>query len=331
MNFANGLIQWGQATGNTAVRDAGIFMWTTQAAAIQQYWFDVDNTNFPANWHNYAAIVWGSGAAYATWFSGEDEMIYGINMLPATGGHLYMGAYPAKVKSAYQEMVSENGGNPSLWRDILWQFQALGDPDAALANFRADPNYAVEEGESRAHTFHWLRNLAALGTADAGVTANHPLARVFTKNGAKTYVASNITNSALTVTYSDGKTVSVPAGKTVATGAQNWSGGNANGGGTVSPAPTSASPTPSKTSVSPTPSKTSVSPTPSKTSVSPTPSKTSASPSPTNNPGTAWVAYKAYATGSVVTYNGASYRCLQAHTSLPGWEPANVPALWQRI
>ena len=36
MNFANALIQWGQATGNTAVRDAGIFIYTTQAAAIQR-------------------------------------------------------------------------------------------------------------------------------------------------------------------------------------------------------------------------------------------------------------------------------------------------------
>ncbi|MFC7588336.1 carbohydrate-binding protein [Nonomuraea antimicrobica] len=25
-----------------------------------------------------------------------------------------------------------------------------------------------------------------------------------------------------------------------------------------------------------------------------------------------------------------SYRCLQGHTSLPGWEPPGVPALWAR-
>ena len=30
----------------------------------------------------------------------------------------------------------------------------------------------------------------------------------------------------------------------------------------------------------------------------------------------------------VVTYNGISYSCRQAHTSLPGWEPDRVPALW---
>ncbi|PZG52196.1 peptidase M28 [Spongiactinospora gelatinilytica] len=43
---------------------------------------------------------------------------------------------------------------------------------------------------------------------------------------------------------------------------------------------------------------------------------------------TTWEAWKSYTAGQVVTYQGVSYRCLQAHTSLPGWEPPNVPALW---
>ncbi|MFA8305123.1 MULTISPECIES: carbohydrate-binding protein [Paenibacillus] len=30
-----------------------------------------------------------------------------------------------------------------------------------------------------------------------------------------------------------------------------------------------------------------------------------------------------------LTYAGKTYLCRQAHTSLPGWEPSNAPALWQ--
>ncbi|MBN1412450.1 MAG: hypothetical protein JW969_16505, partial [Spirochaetales bacterium] len=41
-----------------------------------------------------------------------------------------------------------------------------------------------------------------------------------------------------------------------------------------------------------------------------------------------WAPYTYYSAGTVVTYNGASYTCRQSHTSLPGWEPSNVPALW---
>ncbi|GAA4059188.1 M28 family peptidase [Nonomuraea soli] len=46
---------------------------------------------------------------------------------------------------------------------------------------------------------------------------------------------------------------------------------------------------------------------------------------------TSWAPYTAYQAGATVTYQGVSYRCLQGHTSLPGWEPPNVPALWQRL
>jgi hypothetical protein len=45
---------------------------------------------------------------------------------------------------------------------------------------------------------------------------------------------------------------------------------------------------------------------------------------------TTWQTWTAYTTGQTVTYQGVSYRCLQSHTSLPGWEPPNVPALWAR-
>src|SRR6185436_12506865 len=35
-----------------------------------------------------------------------------------------------------------------------------------------------------------------------------------------------------------------------------------------------------------------------------------------------------YVVGDLVTYNGRDYRCQQAHTSLPTWDPVSTPALW---
>lgn len=46
---------------------------------------------------------------------------------------------------------------------------------------------------------------------------------------------------------------------------------------------------------------------------------------------TTWQLGATYAAGDVVTYDGVSYRCIQGHTAYPGWEPPNVPALWQRL
>ena len=44
-----------------------------------------------------------------------------------------------------------------------------------------------------------------------------------------------------------------------------------------------------------------------------------------------WAANHAYTVGTLVTYAGHTYKCLQSHTSQVGWEPPNVPALWQLV
>jgi predicted carbohydrate-binding protein with CBM5 and CBM33 domain len=54
-------------------------------------------------------------------------------------------------------------------------------------------------------------------------------------------------------------------------------------------------------------------------------------PPPPPPGGTTWSPGNAYAVGATVTYAGLSYRCQQAHTSMTGWEPPNVPALWKRL
>ena len=44
-----------------------------------------------------------------------------------------------------------------------------------------------------------------------------------------------------------------------------------------------------------------------------------------------WIAGASYAVGEQVTYDGALYQCLQAHTSQVGWHPPAVPALWSLV
>lgn len=45
----------------------------------------------------------------------------------------------------------------------------------------------------------------------------------------------------------------------------------------------------------------------------------------------AWVAGKAYAVSDRVQYNGALYKCVQAHTSQVDWAPDAAPALWVAV
>jgi chitinase len=46
---------------------------------------------------------------------------------------------------------------------------------------------------------------------------------------------------------------------------------------------------------------------------------------------TEWQPNVAYKVGDLVTYKGSTYKCLQNHTSLTGWEPPNTTALWQWV
>ena len=72
-------------------------------------------------------------------------------------------------------------------------------------------------------------------------------------------------------------------------------------------------------------------PTPSPTTAKPTPTSTRPpSPTPTGQ-SSSWAPNHAYTVGQTVTYGGHTYRCLQSHTSQVGWEPPNVPALWQLV
>ncbi len=281
MNFSQALVQWGEVTGDEEIRDLGAYLYTTEAAAVKKYWHDEDSDVFPAEFpHESVGMVWGDGGAYATWFSAAPEMIHGINMLPMTAGSLYLGHNPDYVRSQLAELRRVKGGEPTIWRDILWQYQALADPDEAWAAFRAQPNFIPEEGESWPHLFHSLRALSALGNVDPTVTADHPNYAVFSKGGQRTYVASNMTAGPVVVTFSNGRAFTVPARSTRAEGLVDWQGGGDQPGPTPTASPT-ASQTPAPTPTASTTAAPTVAPTPTATAaptVAPTPT---AVPTPT--------------------------------------------------
>jgi chitinase len=68
----------------------------------------------------------------------------------------------------------------------------------------------------------------------------------------------------------------------------------------------------------------------------PTPSPTStATPTPTSTPPSGvqpWSGNSvSYHVGDLVSFQGHTYKCIQAHTSQPGWDPVDAPALWQLV
>ncbi len=238
------MILFGEATGNTALRDAGIYLYTTEVESILNYWFDIYGDIFNSAYsHNYAAMVWGTKYCHQIWWAGTPAEIHGINYLPMTAATLYVGRDKDYVRDNYNEMIAEcGGGTPSSWVDLSYMYYALSDPAAAknLWNTSISP----EAGQTKAHAYHWIYNLDGMGLPDWNVTANTPLYGVFNKNGTRTYVVYNASNSAKTVTFSDGKAMTVPA---------NAMATSTGSGPVVTPSPPPATPTPTR-AATPTPS-----------------------------------------------------------------------------
>lgn len=212
MHFATSVILWGQEMNRPALRDLGIYLYTTESEAIWQYWFDTDQKVFPAAYsHPVLGMVWGAGGAYSTWWTANPEEIHGINFLPIHGGSLYLGRRPQAMQRNYDHMRQQNQGPETTWQDILWSALVFADGQKSLDRYLA-ASPTPEGGETHAHTYHWLANLAGLGHQDDTVSADVPCYAVLNDGSQRTYMAYNSGSQSLIVHFSDGNQLNVPAG-----------------------------------------------------------------------------------------------------------------------
>lgn len=219
MNFNASLIQWGQLTNNKAVRDLGIYLYTTEQTGVEEYYMDIHHRNFPASQkYSLYSRVWANSNDNGTFWTGDIAASYGIELYPIQGGSLYLGQDTTYVRRLWNEIVantgiSSNQVNPNLWYDMMWEYLAFIDPAKAIELYGSNPNRELKFGISDAQTYHWLHAMNALGSVDASVTANYPVAAAFRKNGQLNYVAQNYTTAPITVAFSTGYQLTVPAGK----------------------------------------------------------------------------------------------------------------------
>ena len=208
MNAWCALLLWGEAGGDRTIRDLGVFLYTTELSAIEEYWFDVHQENHPKGFgRTVAAMIWGGKSGHETWFSANPECIHGINWLPIHGGSLYLGRWPEYVERNYAALVRENGGDKwDAWADVMWMYRALVDPNDAMRQFDAGAASApLEGGNSPANAYHWIGNLRRLGRVERTVTADTPLYAVFRSGEKRTYVVYQTGDGRRTVRFSDGR------------------------------------------------------------------------------------------------------------------------------
>jgi endoglucanase Acf2 len=226
-----GLMMLGEVLEDRALRDLGAWLMAVEVSAIEDYWFDVRDELHPAAYGpSVVTMVWGGKGANATWFSANPEAVHGINFLPMTGGSLYLGRWPEYVRRNYAALVRENlefdrvqaqrksmpapthdGTQFDQWADLLWMYQALGDPGAARRAWDSRPaRLEPEPGNSRIQTGAWIAALEEFGSIDRTVSADAPFAVTFVRDGRRTHFAWNVSGTARKVRFSDGVVVECP-------------------------------------------------------------------------------------------------------------------------
>ncbi|MET0280131.1 MAG: glycosyl hydrolase [Steroidobacteraceae bacterium] len=208
------LVLIGEIRGDRTLRDTGIYLYSSELAAVEAYWFDVERRNFPAGYpHPVVPMIWGGKGAYGTYFSAEPEALHGINWLPFHGGSLYLGRYPQFARRSYEALLAARGGaNWKMWPDLMVMYRALTDPVDAQRQWVDVARVAPEAGNSRSNVAAWLSMLSLAGQVDRAISADTPLYAVFRDAAHRTYVAYNMHRAVRTVHFSDGAILEVQPG-----------------------------------------------------------------------------------------------------------------------
>jgi endoglucanase Acf2 len=214
INFASALIYYGQVTGRKDLEERGMYMYTTEVNASEQYWFDVDEKVFPPTFApEMLGIVRSSAGMYQLWWQLLPEHVLMVNSFPWTGGALYLGRHPAACKRVYEWIESGAGQNGiQKWQGYLWPYLAFYNPAKALNEY-ATKNYDYSvELEAEANNYYWLHSMDELGEVDKSITANTESYVVFNKNGVKSYAVFNPPGRGVqTIDFSDGLRFTCPA------------------------------------------------------------------------------------------------------------------------
>lgn len=222
LNAWAGLILWGEVQGDAALRDLGIWLLVTETEAVKHYWFDLYGQVFSPEYRNVdVSMVFGAKYAHNTWWIDDPRQITGINLLPMTTVSTYFASHPEYILKNLQALQEEQkvwAGRgkrvkpPDIWQDIFAKYMALADPAAALQAW--DRWGAVELGDSRTHTLHFLLSLAELGTPDTSISADTTFHQVFKRpDGTRNYLAYNAGRTPITVRFSNGLELAVTPGQ----------------------------------------------------------------------------------------------------------------------
>ena len=234
MNYDSGLILWGQETGNQAMQNLGVYMYTNELEGVQTYWFSMKNQTDPfghatnviptqylgsATNGTQRTIVTklnSNGGGYVGFIGFQTSRVAGIQFLPFSGSAYYLGQSASFVATTYK--LAQKGSTaagvipvgPPTYQSLILPYLALSDPMAALTMYQNQINAIAPVNpldliDNNAFNIHWIEVLAAYGQVDPNVHADTVSYTVFQDSTSKvvTYVAYNPSAAPETVHFYD--------------------------------------------------------------------------------------------------------------------------------
>lgn len=175
----------------------------------------------------YSSNLTSHGVGWWTWFGGDPVFMQGIQWMPISPALDYLGEDKAFAAWDYERLMElkEHVGwenysgteawlGDSDWGNVVLSYRQWSDPDDAAAIF--DQGWesgwpTMTTSLTNGITYYVTHSHRTYGDIDWTVTASIPTARCYTKGGVKTHIAYNPTDAPVTVTYSDGASLTVPA------------------------------------------------------------------------------------------------------------------------
>lgn len=237
-----GMYMWGVLTENDTWRDAGVFGFTNEMEAVEQYWFDYDKQNWVEDWpYDCVAQIYGAQNFFGTFFGGQPLYCYGIQWLPISEYLTYYGMNQERAAEIYaglerdtedalnkavivwrnegkseeeiQEEIDKYPHQDTGWQHITWPFLSQTDPDRALGIFIE--NDTKVQTTDQANTYWFINAMKQYGYKAADVVATGDLcATVYYNENTNKYTANawNPTDKAKEVSF-----IEVATGNTLGT------------------------------------------------------------------------------------------------------------------
>ena len=212
LNSWVGAYLYAMAVGNEEIKETAIYGFTTELAAIKQYWFNYDGDSFSED-YPFGALgqLYGASNFFGTFFNGEPLYVYGIHMVPGgeyLSGYALTDAERASLEGVLESMKKEQANwgldeaNSTIhaWQHVFIPMTAMYDADAAIEWYESLPS--VGNDNEQFNVYHIMYAMKSLGHRTTEIWATGGMsATVYEKDGAYSAICWNPTDSPVTISF----------------------------------------------------------------------------------------------------------------------------------